>query len=247
MVKDIDIIDTVIECEKRHPESEFYNKDNNTNHAIIKDPSCISCDAVSMCSDFAKNRYAYKQALLESINNDTPFISAHLCDWCGFILVKKNDSNHFCKGCGRTIKIDGLDQIPIKEIHNYNPPASIKPLMNAAPTSHKICNFSVAEKDPTKEILPERVEPEIIHKPSDGARSHKKGTGEKQFSKIVAALTSTPLTYNELLEAVPEFKLYKRPLNSLRPVILRYGMGEGNKVIEYTEDIPVKLKLIQKI
>lgn len=73
--------------------------------------------------------------------------------------------------------------------------------------------------------------------------SNKKGIGELQFEKILAALKQRPMTYNELLDAVPEFKEYSRPLNSLRPVILRYGMQSGKEIIEYTKDRPLKLKL----
>ncbi len=80
-------------------------------------------------------------------------------------------------------------------------------------------------------------------KPSTGARSHRRGIGKEQFQRIVAALEKQPLTYNELLDAVPEFKSYSRPLNSLRPVILRYGMIPGKGIIEYTNDRPLKLRL----
>lgn len=63
---------------------------------------------------------------------------------------------------------------------------------------------------------------------------------EKQLEKIKVAIKEKPLTYNELLDAVPEFKNNKRPLNSLRPVVIK-GMERG--ILEYTQDTPLKIKL----
>lgn len=73
--------------------------------------------------------------------------------------------------------------------------------------------------------------------------SDKQKIGQRQFLKIQEALKEKPLTYNELRDAVPEFKEYKYPLNSLRPIVMRYGVEKG--LIEQTNDRPLKLKLIK--
>lgn len=127
--------------------------------------------------------------------------------------------------------ITGIAGIDI-DIGNIAPVNVVQAVTPVTPSTH------VASPVPVQAAKPAR--------PLTGVKSHKKGTGEEQFQKIIAALKDNPLTYNELLDAVPEFKEYSKPLNSLRPVILRYGMVPGKEIIEYTQDRPLKLRLKNK-
>lgn len=221
----MDILQQVVSCDKTHPESISFDAESNLNHTFVTDQTCYQCNALNYCSDFLQNRYAYKQSLLNHLTKKTPPPLLHFCDWCGFILKSKNDHNYFCKGCGRTVHLEGIDQICTKSVNDYKVPPTVQEQVNEKLSKPKICpNIMVAEGEPRKKT---RV---------SGPRN---GLMQDQYNKIKEVLKSTPLTYNEIVEAVPDLKTYKKPLNSLWSIIKKYGKEE----LETTGERPTRLRL----
>ncbi len=67
------------------------------------------------------------------------------------------------------------------------------------------------------------------------------GTMSSIFNSAYALIQTRPMTYKELIEAIPELQQYKKPRNSLWTIIKKHGIDVG--LVEYTNDKPVRIKV----
>lgn len=220
----MEILDKVIGCEIAHPQSIVFDAEENLNRTFVVDKICHQCNALNYCSDFLQNRYTYKTSLLEHLTKQTPEPKIHLCDWCGFLLMSKNDKNYFCKGCGRTIHLEGLNQVCTKTVNEYKVPPTVAEIVKEKAKPRIAPHVMVAEGEPRQKTK---------------VSSPKNGLMQEQYNKIKEVLKDSPLTYNEIVEAVPDLKAYKKPLNSLWSIMKKYGREE----VESTGERPTRLRL----
>lgn len=80
-----------------------------------------------------------------------------------------------------------------------------------------------------------KIQQETIQKTS--------GTGTMQsiFNHTYDLLKQRPMSYAELIQALPELSGYAKPQNTLWSVIKKHGIDKG--IVEYTSDKPVKIKI----
>lgn len=69
------------------------------------------------------------------------------------------------------------------------------------------------------------------------------GTMQSIFNSVYTLIQTRPMTYNEIIQAIPELQQYKKPQNSLWTIIKKFGIDK--KLVEYTTDKPVKIKIKQ--
>ncbi len=220
----MEILEKVIGCEIAHPQSIVFDAEENLNRTFIVDKTCNQCNALNYCSDFLQNRYSYKQNLLNYLTKKAPEPKNHLCDWCGFLLISKNSANYFCKGCGRTIHLEGLNQVCTKSVNEYKVPPTVTEIVKEKSKPRIAPNVMVAEGEPRQKTK---------------VSAPKNGVMQEQYNRIKELLKASPMTYNEIVEAVPDLKAYKKPLNSLWSIINKYGKED----VEPTGERPTRLRL----
>ena len=121
--------------------------------------------------------------------------------------------------------MEGLDQMCTKSVCEYKVPPTIQ------------------EQVKEKMLSKPRIAPHIMiaeGEPRKATRvSSKSGVMLEQYNRIKELLATTPMTYNEIVEAVPDLKEYKKPLNSLWSIIHKYGKEE----LEPTGEKPLRLRI----
>lgn len=70
------------------------------------------------------------------------------------------------------------------------------------------------------------------------------GTMESIFNTAYALIFQRPMTYKEIIDAIPSLQQYRKPQNSLWTIIKKHGIDKG--LVEYTNDKPVKIKIKEK-